>query len=1100
MQQHIELCFVLLGTYLISFLFLYECRKMDGYKFPVYSTEFCPRYQTEWEQRSSAINCNKSNGYMCLSNENITELLEFCYLHPFIWMEEGVCLYLSKRVSRLWSYNCSNFSFGCPSVNYMSSKSFQYLTCTLIGNGCFLAEPNCSSSTRSFGESTESKDSKNGSFSRYEHFAVTLSLTLPFILIGICVFSVWCIYFKRNTPNQVQNDIENQIEQIVPLLNQEENEGYNRVANSTESTLERDTFEQWQKDIGLFVSTRACEEVENKVKSQNLVIVAGHSGYGKSTIIKHIALEYRRKGWIVKLVTEVTEIINVYSSNQFSENRTIFILEDPIGKDYLDEIAYSSWRIHEEQLKICLSKIKLLLCCRKRVLSNDKVRGLLKENSNIVDINCDHLKLTFEEKCNMWMRYASNRGVYIDVLQGIIQIDAYFPLLCKVFFDNQNYQKMGIRFFREVNAVFEEDIRYLKKTCKQKYCALVLLALYNNVICVSDGLEKYKSEEKYQRVLQRCETPKASQGTIMESLESLNGFHVKKIGDKFHFYHDLFMEVTTLVFGSEFPIDIIKYADIGILRNRVKIKKSDEQNDPHIIYLKHEHEYNELGKRLFSDFLGERLLDAILNPCLRDAKVIKAFLEELERHPDSEKIEMLLTMKKLNIQKEFYKQSNDITSSKLFFLNLEKGISPLNALIIFCHTEIIMYCLDTLQNWQIDMKGQFLFSSVCCNGSLDLFKMFSRDNAKGFLKEKWGPFYPEHTASLFHNFEILRELMSLDNKMSITSYYTADIRTSNIGRWTPLILAAISDTGDSDENYIENSNERRRNETINVLLNNKAKINICDNEGTSPLYIACQERYESTVELLLLNGADTNLLDRNKTSPLYVACQEGYENIVKLLLDYEADINLVDEEGVGPLFIACQEGYDNIVRLLLNKEADINLCDKENTSPLFVACQEGHDRIIELLLDKGANIDLPDKDGTSPLFIASQEGHESTVNLLLSRGANINLLDQDGTSPLFIACKRGYNTIVLLLLQNSANVNLCDENGTSPLHIACKKGHENTVQILLDNKANINNCNKDGVSPLHLAFKKGHDNIVQLLERNKADVNICDENGIRLPI
>lgn len=121
------------------------------------------------------------------------------------------------------------------------------------------------------------------------------------------------------------------------------------------------------------------------------MIVAGHSGYGKSTIIKHIALEYRRQGWIVKLVTEVTEIINVYSSNQFLENRTIFILEDPIGKEYLDEISYSSWRMHEEQLKICLSKIKLLLCCRKTVLSNYKVRGLLKENLNIVDINSDQL-------------------------------------------------------------------------------------------------------------------------------------------------------------------------------------------------------------------------------------------------------------------------------------------------------------------------------------------------------------------------------------------------------------------------------------------------------------------------------------------------------------------------------------------------------------------------------------------------------------------------------------------------------------------------------------------------------------------------------------
>lgn len=64
-------------------------RKLDGYAFPVYSTEYCPRNEREWKERSTAINCTDKNGYACLPNKNITELLEFCYIIPFIWIEEG---------------------------------------------------------------------------------------------------------------------------------------------------------------------------------------------------------------------------------------------------------------------------------------------------------------------------------------------------------------------------------------------------------------------------------------------------------------------------------------------------------------------------------------------------------------------------------------------------------------------------------------------------------------------------------------------------------------------------------------------------------------------------------------------------------------------------------------------------------------------------------------------------------------------------------------------------------------------------------------------------------------------------------------------------
>lgn len=62
---------------------------LEGYRFPVYTTEFCPRNQAEWNERSSAINCNVTNGYVCVPNENLKQLLEFCYGSPFLWIEKG---------------------------------------------------------------------------------------------------------------------------------------------------------------------------------------------------------------------------------------------------------------------------------------------------------------------------------------------------------------------------------------------------------------------------------------------------------------------------------------------------------------------------------------------------------------------------------------------------------------------------------------------------------------------------------------------------------------------------------------------------------------------------------------------------------------------------------------------------------------------------------------------------------------------------------------------------------------------------------------------------------------------------------------------------
>lgn len=63
--------------------------QLRGYSFPVYSTRKCPKNETEWNRKSSALNCSQLNGYMCLPNQQLTELLEFCYRERKIRIQEG---------------------------------------------------------------------------------------------------------------------------------------------------------------------------------------------------------------------------------------------------------------------------------------------------------------------------------------------------------------------------------------------------------------------------------------------------------------------------------------------------------------------------------------------------------------------------------------------------------------------------------------------------------------------------------------------------------------------------------------------------------------------------------------------------------------------------------------------------------------------------------------------------------------------------------------------------------------------------------------------------------------------------------------------------
>lgn len=215
-----------------------------------------------------------------------------------------------------------------------------------------------------------------------------------------------------------------------------------------------------------------------------------------------------------------------------------------------------------------------------------------------------------------------------------------------------------------------------------------MIVLFNNALCISDLLEDKESEKMYEHALKLCGMKKKNTAlyTISDTPETLNGFYVTKIGDTYQFCHDLVMEVTTHVFGTYYSRDMIKYANIGFLRKRVKFGSCNDKKDQLIIHISDQH-LDILGERLLKEIVGENLFDVVLNPCLKKKNVLDALINDIEKH--KEKFEKLLLKKEFLFEKrKFDQESKELFFSKLDFVGLICNISPVCALIVFCHTDL----------------------------------------------------------------------------------------------------------------------------------------------------------------------------------------------------------------------------------------------------------------------------------------------------------------------------------------------------------------------------------------------------------------------------
>ena len=102
-------------------------------------------------------------------------------------------------------------------------------------------------------------------------------------------------------------------------------------------------------------------------------------------------------------------------------------------------------------------------------------------------------------------------------------------------------------------------------------------------------------------------------------------------------------------------------------------------------------------------------------------------------------------------------------------------------------------------------------------------------------------------------------------------------------------------------------------------------------------------------------GADVDKADDEGCTPLYMACQEGHDDAVQLLLRHNAGVNRVyEEKNETPLFVAAEFDHPSIVQVLIDAGAELDIESTEGGAALKVALDKGHGGVAEILRKAGA--------------------------------------------------------------------------------------------------------------------------------------------------
>lgn len=132
------------------------------------------------------------------------------------------------------------------------------------------------------------------------------------------------------------------------------------------------------------------------------------------------------------------------------------------------------------------------------------------------------------------------------------------------------------------------------------------------------------------------------------------------------------------------------------------------------------------------------------------------------------------------------------------------------------------------------------------------------------------------------------------------------------------------------------------------LKQNPKAFTVLNQEGYSPLILACYRNNNEVAKFIIENGADING-NSSMGTPLMAAIVKGNNEIAQLLIEKKANTNLADANGKTALIYAVQFQNKVVLKMLVQNNADKSHKDKEGKTAFEYAVFAGNEEIINLL-------------------------------------------------------------------------------------------------------------------------------------------------------
>ena len=278
---------------------------------------------------------------------------------------------------------------------------------------------------------------------------------------------------------------------------------------------------------------------------------------------------------------------------------------------------------------------------------------------------------------------------------------------------------------------------------------------------------------------------------------------------------------------------------------------------------------------------------------------------------------------------------------------------------------------------------------------------------------------------------------------------------------------------------------------------------IDDDDGNTPLHVACQCGHEKLARLLITKyNCQVDVKNKIKETPLHKACSSGHISIVRMLISkFKLKKKARNYQNNTPLCVAVLGGHMSVVQVLITEfDCSPHVEGFEGRSLLHHACEKGHTKLAIILITEFDQDPLSaDDNGNTPLHIACWCGHEELARLLITKyNCPVNDKNKIKETPLHKACSSGHSSIVKMLISEfKADATQRDRNNDTAISIAAEGGHVETVQALITEfgcSPKITGC--DGRSLLHEACWSGSIRLTEMLIMDfNLDILSVDNRG-----